>query len=61
MTIGAIVLIVAVLAGLATIVMASNKPRGNKRHTDEFTEELVRRCREDGMSEEEIQKWIKQL
>jgi len=61
MTIGAIVLIVAALVGLATIVVVSNKQRGDKRNTDEFTEKLVRRCREDGMSEEEIQKWIKQL
>ncbi len=28
---------------------------------DPFSAELVRRCREDGMSEEEIKKWLKEL
>lgn len=28
---------------------------------DEFTKVLIRGCREDGMSEEDIEKWLKEI
>jgi len=28
---------------------------------DKFTKALIRNCREDGMGDEEIEKWLKQL
>ncbi len=33
----------------------------NEDDCNEFIQELIRRCREDGMTEEEIEKWLREI